>query len=161
MRTFTSFDPENVTNYELGFKIDALDRQLRLNLALFYMDYEDMQATITRALDEIRVGVGIANAGEATMHRYRELELSYLPNEHWLFSLERQLPGCGVRRSSTTCSCNPDTGEFESVDRSDEDFAYVPDTTFTASVQYNLGIRMWVCSVRVSAIFTRTMCSLP
>ncbi len=135
--TFSSFDPENVTNYELGFKIDALDRALRLNLALFYMDYEDMQATITRALDDIRVGTGIANAGEAKMQG-AELELSYLPNEHWMFTLSANFLDAEYDEFMDL-QLNQDTGEFEPVDRANEDFAYVPETTFSASAEYRWG----------------------
>ncbi|MDX1735726.1 MAG: TonB-dependent receptor, partial [Halioglobus sp.] len=139
--TFQSFDPENVTNYELGIKIDALDRKLRLNIALFYMDYEDMQVTITRALgldeDDVRVGVGIANAGEATMQGV-EFELSYLPNEHWLFTFSADYLDAEYDEF-TDLARNLDTQQFEEVDRSSEDFAYVPETTFSASAEYRLG----------------------
>ena len=34
-----SFDPEHVINYELGLKSDYLDQRLRVNAALFQMDY--------------------------------------------------------------------------------------------------------------------------
>lgn len=40
-----SFAPESVTNYEIGFKSDWLDGQLRLNGAAFYQDYSDYQYT--------------------------------------------------------------------------------------------------------------------
>jgi iron complex outermembrane receptor protein len=36
-------DPEEVVNYELGFKGDFFDNQLRLNATVFYMDYTDLQ----------------------------------------------------------------------------------------------------------------------
>ncbi len=39
----TSYDPEEVTTLELGFKSSLLDRKLELRGALFYSDYEDMQ----------------------------------------------------------------------------------------------------------------------
>ncbi len=39
------FDPEEVLNYELGFKMDAWDNRLRLNTAIFYTDYTDRQLT--------------------------------------------------------------------------------------------------------------------
>jgi len=42
-----SFDPEHVTNYELGLKSDLFDRRLRLNAAAFQMDYTDLQAQRT------------------------------------------------------------------------------------------------------------------
>lgn len=36
-------DPETALNYELGFKGDLLDSSLRVNAAVFYTDYEDLQ----------------------------------------------------------------------------------------------------------------------
>lgn len=38
------YDPEKVTNYEVGAKADLLDRRLRVNAALFQMDYKDLQS---------------------------------------------------------------------------------------------------------------------
>ena len=37
-QTFQAFDPEEVKSYELGAKMDLLDRRLRLNLAAYHMD---------------------------------------------------------------------------------------------------------------------------
>jgi iron complex outermembrane recepter protein len=39
----TEFQPEKVWSYETGFKLTALDRRLRLNVAGFYMDYSNIQ----------------------------------------------------------------------------------------------------------------------
>ena len=39
------FGPEKLTNYELGFKSDLLDRRLRLNVTGFYDDYKQVQET--------------------------------------------------------------------------------------------------------------------
>lgn len=44
-----SFDPETVTSYEIGTKLDFWDNRARVNAALFYMDYEDLQVTQTNA----------------------------------------------------------------------------------------------------------------
>lgn len=44
-----SFDPETVTSYELGAKIDFWDNRARINAALYYMDYVDLQVTQTNA----------------------------------------------------------------------------------------------------------------
>ncbi len=38
-----SYKPEEMWNYELGMKGDFLDSRLRVNLALFYMDWSDLQ----------------------------------------------------------------------------------------------------------------------
>ena len=42
----TPFQPEEVTNYEVGAKTDLLDRRLRLNGALFYQNYRNLQFTV-------------------------------------------------------------------------------------------------------------------
>lgn len=42
-----SYDPETVNNYELGAKLEFLNRRARINLALFQMDYNDLQVTQT------------------------------------------------------------------------------------------------------------------
>lgn len=39
------FKPEEVENWELGFKLDLLDSSLRLNGALYYSDYKNRQLT--------------------------------------------------------------------------------------------------------------------
>jgi len=41
------FDPETVTNYEVGFKATLLDNRLRFNTSIFYMDYKDLQVQQT------------------------------------------------------------------------------------------------------------------
>lgn len=44
-----SFDPETVTSYEIGAKVDFWDDRARVNAALYYMDYKDLQVTQTNA----------------------------------------------------------------------------------------------------------------
>ncbi len=39
------FDPETLTTYEVGFKADFADRRVRLNGAVFYNEYENIQGT--------------------------------------------------------------------------------------------------------------------
>lgn len=45
----SSYDPETVTNMEIGTKLDLFDRRVRLNLAAFHMRYKDLQVTQTDA----------------------------------------------------------------------------------------------------------------
>ncbi|HVH37775.1 MAG TPA: TonB-dependent receptor [Sphingomicrobium sp.] len=45
----SSYDPETVTNMEVGTKLDLFDRRVRLNLAAFRMRYKDLQVTQTDA----------------------------------------------------------------------------------------------------------------
>lgn len=59
-----AFDPETVDNTELGLKTDWLDNRLRVNLAVFRLEYQDKQElffnNVTRVLN-------ITNAAEATV----------------------------------------------------------------------------------------------
>jgi iron complex outermembrane receptor protein len=41
------FDPETVTNYEMGFKSTLADGRVRFNATVFYMDYKDLQVQQT------------------------------------------------------------------------------------------------------------------
>ena len=43
----TSYDPETVTSFEVGAKIDFLNRRARFNIAAFHLDYKDLQVTQT------------------------------------------------------------------------------------------------------------------
>lgn len=47
IQSFSPFEPETVTEYELGFKADFFDRMLRLNVAAFYDDYKNIQRSST------------------------------------------------------------------------------------------------------------------
>ena len=71
----TPFDPEIVTSYELGVKTQWLDDRLRLNAAVFRMDYEDKQELFFNSLTRI---LTITNASQATAEG-AELELAYRP----------------------------------------------------------------------------------
>ena len=48
--TAPQFDEETAETIELGWKSELLDRSLRLNAAVFFTDYEDLQITVQRGL---------------------------------------------------------------------------------------------------------------
>lgn len=77
------FDEEEVWNYELGAKWDGLDGRVRLNGAVFYMDWKDLQ------IPTLEVGI----VGNAVVSNFRianseaeskgfELELQALPTNN-------------------------------------------------------------------------------
>ena len=74
-----SFDPEYVTSYELGLKSELLDGAMRINAAVFYMDYTDLQLLVS---DASRIGPFTTNAGDAVM-KGAELELNWIPADGW------------------------------------------------------------------------------
>jgi iron complex outermembrane receptor protein len=73
-----AFDPETLDAYELGVKSTWLDNTLRLNAAIFQMEYDDKQESA------FVTGIGFVqtNAGEATSEG-AEVELEYLLTEDW------------------------------------------------------------------------------
>ena len=72
-----SFAPEKLVSYEAGAKLDLLDRQLRVNGAVFYSKYDDLQ------VPQFAAGSGgattlLVNAGSAEFKGV-ELEVTALP----------------------------------------------------------------------------------
>jgi iron complex outermembrane recepter protein len=53
VETFLPYEPETVTNYELGFKGKFLDNRLSLSATAFFMKYKDMQVTGTYFVNQI------------------------------------------------------------------------------------------------------------
>lgn len=69
------FDPETVTNYELGVKSQWLADTLRVNASVFHMDYKDKQELFFNNLTRV---LTITNAGQATVEGV-ELEVTWRP----------------------------------------------------------------------------------
>ena len=75
------FDPEELDAYELGVKSELLDRTLRLNAALFYYDYQDLQ--VQRVDTTVTGGLPVAftsNAAESEITGF-EFDLLWAPLE--------------------------------------------------------------------------------
>ncbi len=79
------FDPERVWTYEAGFKTDWLERRLRLNGALFFNDYTDLQLTAAVTVAN-QPATLIENAGKSEVKGF-ELELQAEPGKGWLVDL--------------------------------------------------------------------------
>ena len=147
---FLAFDPETVKNTELGFKLDMWQRRLRLNGALYTMDYDDMQLGVTRRLGELNTVFGITNAGKAEV-KGAELELTALP-----------LPGLMINLTASYVDASYDEFEDEFIDdqgmtsvtdRSNEPFSYVPEQTYSWAVQYDLDTALARITPRVSGYY--------
>jgi iron complex outermembrane receptor protein len=74
-------DPEFVTVYEAGFKLQAFDQRLRLNGAAFYTDYTDIQVqgfTLATGVAPIYIN------GPSASVQGAELEIQVAPPGDWL-----------------------------------------------------------------------------
>ncbi len=145
------FDPEEVWNYEAGFKMDAWEQKLRLNTAIFYTDYKDRQLTTVRLSPEGRISGALINAKSSYISGI-EFEAIVLPvdnlqltanitfNESDIKEYDDERittpypgptppPGCTRVTLLTAVDSCP-------IDRSDESMPRLPDSVFYLAAQY-------------------------
>jgi len=129
-------EPEFVDNFELGFKLDLVDNRVRINGALYYANWEDVQVQVNE-LGDSPTGTEIlqffSNAGEATSKGV-ELETSFTFG-NWFVQLNADYIDAEFDEFLTTVAL-PGQGEI-TADRSDEPFFMTPEKTFSAAVQYS------------------------
>ena len=123
-----SFAPEDVMDFELGFKSDLLADSLRVNGALFWWQAEDQQRFINAFLPEARRTTQyVINAGKSQATG-AELEITWLP---WN----------GMTLNTSLSLLDVEYDEFETppvqagaspVDRSDEKAPHAPELTYSA-----------------------------
>ncbi len=138
-----TFEPEKVTNYEIGFKMAALDRRLQINGAAFYMDYTDMQVTSTGLRGGIPVPF-LENAGSAVIKGF-EAEVVVMPTPQWRIMMTGGYTDADIKEwNSRNVSINASTGvptdTIYYIDRSDERMPRVPRWQFFGSTEYNFGL---------------------
>jgi iron complex outermembrane receptor protein len=68
---------EEIITYEIGAKTDWMDKRLRVNVAAFYNDYTDVQAVVTRNVNNVPV-IRIFNVGALDI-KGAELEIFVRP----------------------------------------------------------------------------------
>jgi iron complex outermembrane receptor protein len=81
------YDPEELWNYEMGWKSELMDRRLRLELSAFYMDWKDVQQFIRfQFIDPtsglLRAVTGVDNATSATS-KGLEFSMQAVLSEHF------------------------------------------------------------------------------
>ncbi|UCC14614.1 MAG: TonB-dependent receptor [Gammaproteobacteria bacterium] len=82
---FLPFDEEILNAWEVGMKSDWLNGRLRVNGALFYYDYQDLQLEVSQ-LRENQLFKSVFNAGEAELTG-GEIESTWLVSEMLRLSL--------------------------------------------------------------------------
>ncbi|NND67143.1 MAG: TonB-dependent receptor [Halioglobus sp.] len=141
-----AFDPEEIMSYEFGAKMDLFDQTLRINTSIYYSEYDDIQLRVTRSLDEFTTVDGIINAGEATMTG-AEIEVNFVPTDNLMLSLT------GSWIDAEYDEFIDEDADGNPVDRSDEEFAYIPETTWTVMAQYIFDLEVGELAPRVSAYY--------
>jgi iron complex outermembrane receptor protein len=135
------FDEETVDTIEFGFKSDMTD-SLRVNVALFFSDYDDIQLIYRQGVVPL-----LFNAGKASIDGL-ELEFQYVPNEQFI------LEGGFSYLDDTIEEVTPVPGA---------DATITPDNSlpFTPELQANLGMGYrftlgngWGLTPRLDASYT-------
>ncbi|MCC5863380.1 MAG: TonB-dependent receptor, partial [Gammaproteobacteria bacterium] len=101
---FRTAEEEKSWNYELGIKTDLLDNRLRLNAAVYWIDWSQQQLTQSAEFDDIPISL-ITNAGK-TRVRGLELEANYLLTDQWSIGASYALADATFREF-----CDPIQGE--------------------------------------------------
>ena len=148
--TALPFDPETVKNTEFGFKTEMLGQRVRVNGAIYSMDYEDMQLGVTREFGELNTIYGITNAGKAEVNG-AELEVVILPLEGLTINFTASYIDASYDEFEDEFI--DDAGSVQTTDRSDEPFSYVPEQTYSWAVQYAWDTRFALITPRVSGYY--------
>jgi iron complex outermembrane receptor protein len=90
-------DEEN-TNYELGAKMLLMDRRVTLNVAAFYSDIKDLQATTTAGTCSSRIVFNVPKARSEGV----EAELFARPTANWDFGVSATWVTAELRSSVTS-----------------------------------------------------------
>ncbi|QQD18576.1 TonB-dependent receptor [Spongiibacter nanhainus] len=130
-----SFDPEFVVSSEIGFKLDALQRSMRLNMALYNSDYKDIQVVVADIPSLGAPEIFTNNAGLARM-RGVEAELMWLLSHNWVINASGNFIDAEFLEYDDTVN-DPVTGTPGPVDRSDEPFPFIPEFVYNLSVNYS------------------------
>ena len=123
-------DAEFVTSYEIGYKSRLMDDRIEINLAAFYMDYEDMQVSTTDMTAAVPL-LQLSNAAAATSQGF-EVELRAMPTENLLI-----IAGLGVVDATYDEYTGVTDNKLDTlVDASGNTIPLAADITFNGAIQY-------------------------
>lgn len=126
----SGFDEETLNAYELGIKSEWLDNRLRVNGAIFYYDYEDMQMEISNLTSGGQLLTKVNNAGKAALQG-AEIETTWMMNE--TFSLSFNLGLLDTEITELKQSPGVDFGFI----REGNEFNNAPDVTASIIPTFN------------------------
>ena len=129
---FTPYNPETVTQEEVGFKADwhPGDTALRTNIALYYQAYDNIQRTEANIIDGGLVTT-IVNAATATV-KGAEADVTWLPVK----TLELRVYWAYSDAGYTRWLVPTGTGTF--IDLSNDAFSYAPKNSGGGSLRKSI-----------------------
>lgn len=139
--TCIPFDPETNTNYEAGLKADLLDNRLRLNLAAFYTEFQDLQRNqvfqFTNADGSPGQETITLNAGESTSMGL-EIETTWLITDR--LQLRANLGWLDAEYDVFDFDPDGPDGPTAPVDLTGLDIPFSPEIQGGAEVNYDMSL---------------------
>jgi len=136
-------DPEFVETYEIGFKSEFADNRIRVNGALFFTDYEDIQVTV---LEEGNAGNTTANAAEGEILGF-ELEVKAVPTANVLLETSIGYLDAEYTEVAGVAAVNGVTTDSELVN--------TPEWSISAAAAYTFDLSGgWILTPRIDYSFT-------
>ena len=132
-QSITPYDPETVTNYEIGFKANLLDRRIRLNADIFLMDYKNLQVTQTNAACLCNITDNAASADIKGL----EAEFTFAATDNLRFSLSGSYVDA-TYKDFLESAINPTTGQR--LDSSGNRLQRTPETQVSAGIDLALPV---------------------
>ncbi|MEA1015350.1 TonB-dependent receptor [Sphingosinicella sp. LY1275] len=136
-----SYDPETVTNYEVGGKVKFFDNRARVNVAAFRMDYNDLQVTQTDTNCLCSVTDNAANA------RIKGIEIE-----------AQVIPLRGLQLFGSLTLLDTEYLEFRDSLGNDNEGKFLqrtPKSQFNVGFQYDTAIGSWQDALSVRVNYTR------
>ncbi len=142
--TTSEYEPENALAYELGGKFSLADGAANLNVALFYVEYDDLQVSIFES-----VGFQVRNAAESTSQGV-ELDGAWRLTEEltiggalaYLDSKYDSYPGaaCYILQRAAYLAANPGATVPCTQDLSGKDTNFAPEWSGNLYADYTTSI---------------------
>jgi len=126
------FDPEKVTDYEVGAKVDLLDRKLRVNVAAFSTDYQNIQRSIQALVGTPPTLSNVTQNAAKAKIKGLEVELVAAPTSN--LRMNASFGYTDAKHKAFFDQATPPN------DLSATPFTLTPKTTFSAGVDYTVPI---------------------
>lgn len=128
------FDPETLLQYEAGVKANLFERKLRIDASVYFGDYKGLQRQVVRIINGAP-SVFVSNAESARVNG-AELEVSFTPVRNFVL---RGGLGYTDAKYKVWEFVDPVTARRE--DLSANDFALVPEFTYSVSGNYHMNVK--------------------
>ncbi|MBB3046189.1 outer membrane receptor protein involved in Fe transport [Litorivivens lipolytica] len=145
-------EPEEVKNFELGYKLEALERSLRINGAIYTMEFTNQQLIQVQTDSAGNLAVVFDNAGNSDI-KGTELEIQWMPSANMLVNFSASYNDYSFTEFSDRDLLQASLGNTVVVDRTDEPFPVSPEETYSVGVQYTWETSVGAFTPRIDASY--------